>query len=59
MHFARAPGARIINTNAAKRTNAHGFFRHIQILTAHAERLEMMIGLENPGNGEDFFFFFF
>jgi sugar phosphate isomerase/epimerase len=53
MDFARALGARIINTNAAKRTNAEGFFRHIQILAAHAERLEMMIGLENPGNGED------
>jgi sugar phosphate isomerase/epimerase len=53
MDFARALGARIINTNAAKRTNAEGFFRHLQILAAHAERLELMIGLENPGNGED------
>ena len=53
MDFARALGARIINTNAAKRTNAEGFFHHIQILAAHAERLEMVIGLENPGNGED------
>jgi sugar phosphate isomerase/epimerase len=51
MDFARALGARIINTNAAKRTNAEGFFRHIQILATHAERLEMIIGLENPGNG--------
>jgi sugar phosphate isomerase/epimerase len=48
MDFARALGARIINTNAAKRTNAEGFFHHIQILAAHAERLEMIIGLENP-----------
>ena len=53
MDFARALGARVINTNAAKRTNAEGFFHHIQILAAHAERLDMIIGLENPGNGED------
>jgi sugar phosphate isomerase/epimerase len=40
-------------SNAASRTNADGFFRNIRILAAHAERLEMIIGLENPGNGED------
>src|ERR1700732_265803 len=34
MDFARALGARVINTNAAKRTNADGFFRNIQILAA-------------------------
>jgi sugar phosphate isomerase/epimerase len=53
MDFARALGVKIINTNAAHRTNADGFFRNIQILAAHAERLDMIIGLENPGNGED------
>lgn len=53
MDFARALGAKIINTNAASRTNADGFFRNIRILAAHAERLDMIIGLENPGNGED------
>lgn len=53
MDFARALGARIINTNAANRANAAGFFHNIQILAAHAERLDMIIGLENPGNGED------
>jgi sugar phosphate isomerase/epimerase len=53
MDFARALGARVINTNAAKRSNVDGFFHHIQILAAHAERLDMIIGLENPGNGED------
>ena len=31
----------------------NGFFRNIRILAAHAERLGMIIGLENPGNGED------
>jgi sugar phosphate isomerase/epimerase len=53
MDFARELGVKVINTNAASRTNADGFFRNIRILAAHAERLEMIIGLENPGNGED------
>jgi sugar phosphate isomerase/epimerase len=53
MDFARALGVKIINTNAANRRKADGFFRNIRILAAHAERLDMIIGLENPGNGED------
>jgi sugar phosphate isomerase/epimerase len=53
MDFARALGAKIINTNAAHRENADGFFHNIRILAAHAERLDMIIGLENPGNGEE------
>jgi sugar phosphate isomerase/epimerase len=53
MDFARALGAKVINTNAANLTNAEGFFRNIRVLAAHAERLDMIIGLENPGNGED------
>jgi sugar phosphate isomerase/epimerase len=53
MDFARELGVKVINTNAAHRTNADGFFRNIQLLAAHAQRLEMIIGLENPGNGED------
>jgi sugar phosphate isomerase/epimerase len=53
MDFARALGVKIINTNAANRRNADRFFRNIQILAAHAESLDMVIGLENPGNAED------
>jgi sugar phosphate isomerase/epimerase len=53
MDFAQALGVKIINTNAAHRRNADGFFRNIRVLAAHAERLGMVIGLENPGNGED------
>jgi sugar phosphate isomerase/epimerase len=53
MDFARALGVKIINTNAANRRNADRFFRNIRILAAHAERLDMVIGLENPGNAED------
>jgi sugar phosphate isomerase/epimerase len=43
----------VINTNAALRDRAEGFFRNIETLAAHAERLDMIIALENPGNGED------
>ena len=53
MDFARALGAKVINTNAANLANAKGFFRNIRFLATHAERLDMIIGLENPGNGED------
>jgi sugar phosphate isomerase/epimerase len=53
MDFARELGAKVINTNAANRTNTDGFFRNIHFLAGHAERLDMIIGLENPGNGED------
>jgi sugar phosphate isomerase/epimerase len=53
MDFARALGAKVINTNAANLANAEGFFRNIRFLATHAERLDMIIGLENPGNGED------
>src|ERR1700730_4636693 len=53
MDFARALGAKVINTNAANLINAEGFFRNIRVLATYAERLDMIIGLENPGNGED------
>jgi sugar phosphate isomerase/epimerase len=53
MDFAGALGAKVINTNAAVRDYAESFFRHIETLAAQAERLDMVIALENPGNGED------
>jgi sugar phosphate isomerase/epimerase len=53
MDFAGALGAKVINTNAARRDRAESFFRNIEVLAAHAERLNMIIALENPGNGED------
>jgi sugar phosphate isomerase/epimerase len=53
MDFAGALGAKVINTNAAIRDYEKSFFRNIETLAAHAERLGMIIALENPGNGED------
>jgi len=53
MDFARAIGARVINTNAAARSNERRFFSNIAQLAAHAEKLDMWIGLENPGDGSD------
>ncbi len=53
MDFARQVGARVINTNAAARRNEARFFENIQVLARHAEQLDMLIGLENPGDGSD------
>ena len=53
MDFAAQLGAKVINTNAAARANRQGFFRNIEPLARHAERLGMIIGLENPGDGSD------
>jgi len=53
MEFAAALGVRVINTNAAVRGNAARFHANIGPLARRAEALGMVIGLENPGNGED------
>lgn len=53
MDFARRIGARVINTNAAARSNERRFFANIEPLLRHAEALDMWIGLENPGDGSD------
>ncbi|MDR0439714.1 MAG: sugar phosphate isomerase/epimerase [Candidatus Accumulibacter sp.] len=53
MDFAARLGARFINTNAAARANGERFFRNIEALARHAERLGMIICLENPGDGSD------
>ncbi len=53
MDFAAALGAKVINTNAAARSNSENFFRNIEPLVRHAEQLDMIIGLENPGDGSD------
>jgi len=53
MDFARAIGARVINTNAAHRSNERRFFENIEQLARHAERIGLWIGLENPGDGSD------
>ena len=53
MAFARTLGAKVINTNAAVRTRAAAFLANIEALARQAEAMDLVIGLENPGNGED------
>ena len=53
MDFAAYLGAKVINTNAAARTNSASFFKNIEVLARYAEQLDMIIGLENPGDGSD------
>lgn len=53
MEFAAALGTKVINTNAAIRSNGARFMANIGPLAEHAASLGMVIGLENPGNGED------
>ncbi|WP_237480605.1 sugar phosphate isomerase/epimerase family protein [Lichenibacterium dinghuense] len=53
MDFAVALGARVINTNAAHRSRASRFRANIGPLAEYAAALGLVIGLENPGNGED------
>jgi len=53
MHFAARIGAKVINTNAAARSNEARFFEHIAPLAKLAEELDLVIGLENPGDGSD------
>jgi sugar phosphate isomerase/epimerase len=50
MDFARAIGAAVIASNAAVRNNEGGFWRNIEPLARHAEKLGLVIGLENPGD---------
>lgn len=53
MDFARSIGARVINTNASARATEKRFYENIAVLAAHADKLDMLIGLENPGDGSD------
>ena len=53
MDFAAALGAKVINTNAAARAWSERFFRNIEPIVRHAEQLNLIIGLENPGDGSD------
>jgi sugar phosphate isomerase/epimerase len=53
MDFARSLGAGIINTNASLRVHAKQFRTNIDALAEHGAAIGLVIGLENPGNGED------
>lgn len=51
MSFAKAIGADTIITNAAPVAKADIFYKNIKELAAYAEEIDLMIGLENPGDG--------
>jgi sugar phosphate isomerase/epimerase len=53
MRFAARIGAKVINTNAAVRAHEARFFENIGPLARLAEELDLVIGLENPGDGRD------
>lgn len=51
MEFAATIGAKIINTNSAVKKNSENFASNIDTLEVLAEALQVVIGLENPGDG--------
>ena len=52
MEFARQLGAKVIVTNAAPSDSRELFLRNIETLARTAESLDLVIGLENPGDGK-------
>jgi sugar phosphate isomerase/epimerase len=53
MTFAKEIGARIVITNASTRSQETTFFKNMERLAIFAQLLQLLIGLENPGDGED------
>jgi len=53
MEFAAELGAKVIATNAAARIREATFLRNLEVLLRRAERFDMIIALENPGDGSD------
>lgn len=53
MEFAKAVGTRVVHTNACRLSDQNHFFKNIEELSAFAESLDILIALENPGDGED------
>jgi len=53
MTFAKEIGARIIITNASTRSQETTFFENMKKLAVFAQSLQLVIGLENPGDGSD------
>jgi sugar phosphate isomerase/epimerase len=53
MEFARALGAGVILTNATEKSRKATFLRNIERLANYAEELDLLIALENPGDGQD------
>jgi sugar phosphate isomerase/epimerase len=53
MEFARALGAGVILTNATEKSRKAAFLRSIERLAVYAEKLGLIVALENPGDGQD------
>jgi sugar phosphate isomerase/epimerase len=53
MAFAAAIGARIVCTNASAREREGAFYRNMEKLVRRAEAFDIVIALENPGDGSD------
>lgn len=53
MAFAAAIGAKVIATNAAARQREATFRRNVEIILRRAEAFDIIVGLENPGDGSD------
>jgi sugar phosphate isomerase/epimerase len=53
MVFAKSVGAGVIVTNAAPHFREMEFFQNIEVLARKAEELDLIIGLENPGDGRE------
>jgi sugar phosphate isomerase/epimerase len=53
MVFGKTVGAKIIITNAAPRSQEKEFFQNIVALADIAKSLDMIIALENPGDGKE------
>ncbi|HSB05943.1 MAG TPA: sugar phosphate isomerase/epimerase [Thermodesulfobacteriota bacterium] len=52
MEFARQTGARVIVTNAGPGQERKAFMKNMEALSREAESLNLIIGLENPGDGK-------
>jgi len=53
MDFGKELGARVINTNAALKENSRIFFNNIEKIAEYAENIDIYVGFENPGAGEN------
>jgi sugar phosphate isomerase/epimerase len=53
MDFANRVGARIIISNAGPKQNEQIFIRNMEALVRFAESLDLIIGIENPGDGKE------
>lgn len=50
--FTKVMGAKMVHTNATQKFNQDIFFRNMEALADFAEEMDMIIALENPGDGE-------